>query len=204
MLAAPLAFDFVRTAAARLDALDWPAIEALQQEMESDGVKLLGQAGVPDEHIHIARAADMRLVGQAHEITVDLAGPAPRAGDESRLVQAFEHTYDRLYGRTPPDVAIEVVSWRVRVSGRTPHLRLAWHGDDNSCGESLKGERLAYFPERGGFVPSRVYDRYRLHPGAELEGPAIVEERESTVIVAPGGCARVDAGLNLLVEVRAS
>ena len=146
----------------------------------------------------------MRLVGQAHEITVDLAGPAPRAGDESRLVQAFEHTYDRLYGRTPPDVAIEVVSWRVRVSGRMPHLRLAWHRDDNNCGESLKGERLAYFPERGGFVPSRVYDRYRLHPGAELEGPAIVEERESTVIVAPGGCARVDAGLNLLVEVRAS
>jgi N-methylhydantoinase A len=203
MLAAPLAFDFVRTAAARLDALDWPAIEAVQQEMESDGAQLLGQAGVRVEDVKVARAADMRLVGQAHEITVDLAGPAPRPGDEIRLVDAFERTYNRLYSRTPPDVAIEVVSWRVRVSGPTPDLRLAWHGGDGGA-EALKGERPAYFPEGGGFVPARVYDRYRLHPGAELEGPAIVEERESTVIVAPGACARVDDGLNLIVEVHAS
>ncbi len=203
MLAAPLAFDFVRTAAARLDALDWPAIEALQHEMESDGAKLLDQAGVPVDQIQITRAADMRLVGQAHEITVDLAGPAPRPGDEDRLVAAFKRTYDRLYSRTPPDVSVEVVSWRVRVSGPIPHLQLAWHATDNG-GQPLKGERPAYFPERAGFVPARVYDRYRLQPGAELEGPAIVEERESTVIVAPGACARVDAGLNLLVEVHAA
>ncbi|MDQ6674446.1 MAG: hydantoinase/oxoprolinase family protein [Chloroflexota bacterium] len=201
MLAAPLAFDFVRTAAARLDALDWPAIQALHQEMESEGAKLLERSGVAVEDMHIARAADMRLVGQAHEITVDLAGPAPRAGDERRLVDAFERTYNRLYSRTPPDVAAEVVSWRVRVSGPTPDLRLAWRGGDGR-GESLKGERQAYFPECGGFVAARVHDRYRLQPGAELEGPAIVEERESTVIVAPGARARVDEGLNLLVEVR--
>jgi N-methylhydantoinase A len=134
---------------------------------------------------------------------VDIDGPAPRAGDERRLVGAFERTYDNLYGRTPPDVFMEVVSWRVRVAAQTPALRLAWQ-DGNGAGESLKGERLAYFPERGGFVSARVYDRYHLRPGDQLEGPAIVEERESTVIVAPGGCARVDAGLNLLVTVGAS
>jgi N-methylhydantoinase A len=201
MLAAPLAFDFVRTAAARLDALAWPAIAALLQGMEADGAQLLGQAGVAVADLQVARAADMRLVGQAHEITVDLPGAAPRAGDEVRLVDAFQRTYNRLYGRTPPDVAIEVVSWRVRVSGQTPDLRLAWHGGDGG-GAALKGERLAYFPECGGFAPARVYDRYRLLPGATLEGAAIVEERESTVIVAPGARAQVDAGLNLLVEVR--
>jgi N-methylhydantoinase A len=200
MLAAPLAFDFVRTAVARMDALDWPSIEALLQEMEADGRQLLARAGVPDEHIQVARAADMRLIGQAHEVTVDLDGPAPRAGDDRRIADAFERTYDRLYGRTPPDVSMQVVSWRVRVASPAPDLRLAPHAGDVD-GHSRKGQRLAYFPESGGFVETPVYDRYCLRPGDELKGASIVEERESTVIIAPGARACVDLGLNLIVEV---
>jgi N-methylhydantoinase A len=200
MLAAPLAFDFVRTAVARMDALDWPSIEALLQEMEADGRQLLARAGVPDEHIQVARAADMRLIGQAHEVTVDLDGAAPRAGDERRIADAFERTYDRLYGRTPPDVSMQVVSWRVRVASPAPDLRLAPHAGDVD-GQSRKGQRLAYFPESGGFVETPVYDRYCLRPGDELKGASIVEERESTVIIAPGARACVDLGLNLIVEV---
>jgi N-methylhydantoinase A len=212
MLAAPLAFDYVRTAVARMDALDWPAIAVLLDEMESDGRDLLRRADVPVEQIQISRGADMRLVGQAHEVSVDLEGAAPRTGDEQRLIAAFEHTYTRLYGRTPPDVSMEVVSWRVRVAGPVPDLRLAPDvgetggqapngGAGLNSGQALKGERQAYFPEFGGFAAAKVFDRYRLHPGAELTGPAIVEERESTVIIAPAACARVDQGLNLIVEI---
>ncbi len=64
----------------------------------------------------------------------------------------------------------------------------------------MKGTRRAYFAERGGFVETPVYDRYALTPGMTLKGPAIVEERESTAVIGPGGRARVDAGLALIVE----
>src|SRR4029079_18329107 len=117
-----------------------------------------------------------------------------------RLADAFERTYDRLYGRTPPEVPLQVVSWRVRVASPAPDLRLAPPAGDVG-GQSRKGERLAYFPELGGFVATPVYDRYCLRPGDELNGAAIVEERESTVIIAPGARACVDQGLNLIVEV---
>jgi N-methylhydantoinase A len=67
-----------------------------------------------------------------------------------------------------------------------------------------KGHRPAYFPEASGFQDTPVYDRYSLPPGAEVLGPAIVEERESTVVIGPGARARVDTFLNLIVELSAS
>jgi N-methylhydantoinase A len=142
----------------------------------------------------------MRLIGQAHEITVQLPGPAPRAGDEDRIAAAFAETYASLYGRTPPGVPVEVVSWRVRVAGPNPGLRLSAQRA-RANGEARSGERRAFFPELGGFQLTPTYDRYRLTPGSEFRGPAIVEERESTLIIGPGARARVDDYLNVIVEI---
>ena len=61
--------------------------------------------------------------------------------------------------------------------------------------------RDAYFPAAGGYVETPVYDRYALEPGARLEGPAIVEERESTFVVAPGQRAEVTPELSLEVTL---
>jgi N-methylhydantoinase A len=206
LLAAPLAFDFVRTAAARVRALDWALVGRLLEDMEGEGRDLLRRAGVSDDEIRVERAADMRLIGQAHEITVELPGAPPATGDEERLEQAFERTYTGLFGRTPPNVPIEVVSWRVRLAGPAPDLKLGVSAAGETSASSdacraIKGERPAYFPELDGFHSTAVYDRYRLGPGAELRGPAIVEERESTVVIGPRGRARVDDVLNLVMEL---
>ena len=143
----------------------------------------------------------MRLIGQAHEITVELPGAPPVPGDEGRLEQAFEQTYTGLFGRTPPNVPIELVSWRVRLAGPRPDLRLGVAAAAGDASQGLKGERRAYFPELDGNHWTPVYDRYKLGPGAEVRGPAIVEERESTVVIGPRGTARVDDVLNLIVEL---
>jgi N-methylhydantoinase A len=201
LLAAPLAFDFVRTAVARVRALDWTLVGRLLQDMEQEGRDLLRQAGIADAEIKVERAADMRLIGQAHEITVELPGAVPMPGDEVGLEQAFEATYTSLFGRTPPNVPIEVVSWRVRLAGPRPDLRLSMPLSAGDASRALKGERRAYFPELDGYHSTPVYDRYRLGPGAELRGPAIVEERESTVVIGPRGAARVDNVLNLIAEL---
>ena len=101
---------------------------------------------------------------------------------------------------------MEVVSWRVRLAGPRPDLKLGVSAADDDGASSdacraLKGERPAYFPELGGFHATAVYDRYKLGHDAELRGPAIVEERESTVVIGPGGSARIDDVLNLIVEL---
>jgi N-methylhydantoinase A len=150
-------------------------------------------------------AADMRLAGQAHEITVDLGVFRPTAGAEEHLRSAFDRTYSSLFGRQPPDVEAEIVSWRVRVAGPRPAfpIRAARGGDQSTTGaaDPIKGGRAAYFPEAGGFVETPVYDRYLLRSGTSLSGPAIIEERESTLVVGPGGRAGVDEFLNVVVEL---
>ena len=66
----------------------------------------------------------------------------------------------------------------------------------------MKGARQVYFPETG-FTECQVYDRYALLPGEEFQGPAVVEERESTTVIGPGAAVAVDAHLNLICNLPA-
>lgn len=204
LLAAPLAFDFVRTAVFPLAAIDWVRIDSIMSSMERDGAGLLKRAGVPKTTVEIQRAVDMRLAGQAHEITVQMRGDRPASGGEEAMRAAFERTYEGLFGRTPPAVEIEAVNWRVRVTGPRPEFPIPSRASAGSARDSesaLKGSREAYFPEAGGFTQTPVYDRYSLGAQMELTGPALIEERESTVVVGPGATARLDEHRNLLIEL---
>lgn len=211
-LAAPLAFDFVRSDYTLLDRADWAAVDARYAEMEDEGRRLLLTAGVAPEDVTVRRTADMRLFGQAHQIAVPIPEGGLRPEHGAVVLASFEMVYRSLYKRTRPGVPIEAISWRVVVSGPSPALDLrdadspeapgpGWPGPPAVAGASgaIKGERPVYAPETGGFTPTPVYDRYRLRPGARFTGPAVVEERESTVVVGPGATAHIDAFRNLVI-----
>ena len=114
---------------------------------------------------------------------------------------AFDETYRGLYGRKGPDVPLEVINWRVVASGPRPEMNFKLSRDSASGSDMRKGSRRAYFPECEDYVDTAVYDRYALKPGMQFAGPAIVEERESTLIIGIGGRARVDEKLNVIVEI---
>lgn len=201
-LTAPLAFDFVRSWPGRIDAMDWQRANALLGEMEAEGQALLEQSGVLPAHIHHRRVADIRYVGQGHEIQVPL--PEGRLDGDSipALMRSFEETYRRLYERLSESVPVEIINWRVISSSPAPQVRLQAAGVESAMASAArKGSRGAYFPESGGYSETPVYDRYGLLPGAVLNGPAIIEERESTVIVGPDCRFRIDEQLNLIVEL---
>ena len=202
LLSAPLAFDFVRSAYSRFDELDWKFVNGLLYEMAEEGRKVLEGSGLPANEIVYRRTADIRFVGQGHEVSVGLPDGELSAQHLRRIEDAFEETYRGLYGRKGPDVPLEVINWRVVASGPRPewNLKLPRAAADRS--DARKGSRLAYFPEREGYVETVIYDRYALKPGMEFAGPAIVEERESTLIIGARGHARVDDTLNVVVELR--
>jgi N-methylhydantoinase A len=203
LLAAPLAFDFVRTRRARLDDPEWDALNTLFEEMEAEGRGVLTRAGVAAGDVGVRRIAEMRYLGQGHEVEAD--APGGRLGPDSlpTMIASFEAAYRALYQRTPQGVPIEVLNWRVTVSGPAPTLTLTppVRGLARDAEAARKGVRAAWFAEAGGFVDTPVYDRYALAPGTELTGPAIVEERESTAVIGPGGRCRVDDGLAIVVEM---
>jgi len=201
-LTAPLAFDFVRSWPSRIDSLNWQEANALLSAMEGQGQTLLEISGNLPEHISHRRVADMRYVGQGHEIQVPL--PTGRLSSESipTIIKSFEEIYRRLYERLSQSVPVEIINWRVTSSGPAHQVRLQVVGNELKVAQTArKGSRKAYFPELGGYHAASVYDRYTLLPGTSFAGPAIVEERESTVIVGPDYRFRIDEQRNLIVEL---
>jgi N-methylhydantoinase A len=191
----------VRSAYSRLDQLDWPFANGLLNEMAEEGRRVLESSGLAKNAISYQRTADMRYVGQGHEVSVRLPDGELGARHLSQITAAFEDTYKNLYGRKGPDVALEIINWRVVASGPRPGMNLQLPRDDSKRAGARKCARRAYFPECGGYVETPVFDRYALRPGMTFEGPAIVEERESTLIVGAGGRARVDERLDIMVEL---
>ena len=195
-LTAPLSFDFIRTWRCALDDVDFARVNGLLAEMERDGAALLAQSGVAKADVTHERYADMRYLGQGHEVRVLL--PPDELGETDTLVERFEREYEQLYGRRGPDVPVEAVNWRVVSSGPRPELELAAVALEESS-RPPRAARRAYFPTLGGYVETPVYDRYALRPGTRFDGPAIVEERESTLVVGPGQTVEVTPELALAV-----
>jgi len=196
-LTAPLAFDFVRSSPMRLEQADWALVNRLLAEMEDEGKARLSRSH-DGGAVTSRRWADMRYRKQGFDIRVPLpAGDlGPRCLPE--ILTAFEKVYTELYGHTVPNTPIDVISWRAVVSGPKPDLKLPQTSAGR--GDALKGRRKIYVADMG-LVEVTVYDRYRLSAGDALQGPAIVEERESTVVINGPGRISVDNNRNLIVDL---
>jgi N-methylhydantoinase A len=96
---------------------------------------------------------------------------------------------------------MEVVNWRCSARGTIPKTGL-WLDEQSAPGDSRKGARVVYVSEARPEQECAVYDRYRLRPGARIEGPALIEERECTVFVGPHAEAAVDSHLNVVMQIR--
>lgn len=197
---APLAFDFVRSTHAALESIDTGAMEAEFAAMEADGEKLLRESGLRVEEITHTHSAEVRYVGQGFEILVAMSQSS--TDWRADLEKNYRLQYELLYQRQGPDVPLEVLSWRIVSSGPLPRVslrRVRHEADEKDV--ALKGTRAAYFLTLGGFHPTPVYDRYALLPGTTVDGPAIIEERESTLIVPPDSTCAVESDGTLIVDL---
>lgn len=200
-LVAPLAFDFVQSHYSRLEDLDWDHLNGVYSDLEQQGAELLIDSGADPGEITHARSVDIRYIGQGHEVRVPVPAGTLAHEDQEILRRNFERVYRELYGRSGPDVGLEALTWRVISAGPNPQIHRPTDQRVTGGREALKGERPAYFPEYSGFADTPVYDRYRLREGDRINGPAIVEERESTAVIGPGGVIGVDDQLNLVVRL---
>jgi N-methylhydantoinase A len=162
--------------------------------MEAQGEELLRSSGVKPDAVRHERSADMRFVGQGFEVRVTLPD------DGASPVDAFHDAYRRKYGRSGPDVDLEVLTWRVVSRGPRPTLDLRSGAGGHRGATSAKGTRPVWVAGRG-FEQVPVLDRYALQPGERIQGPAIVEERESTLVIADKSICSVGDDLSLTIAL---
>jgi N-methylhydantoinase A/oxoprolinase/acetone carboxylase beta subunit len=199
LLVAPSGFDFGHSLAGELDDLDWRAVERLYSGMEEEGRRMVAAAGAASGGVRVERRAEMRYGGQFHDIEVELPDQLP-SNAATALRQRFDAEYDRLYGVTLDGYPVQALNWRVLVTGPAPVARLLIPPTKGK-GDPLKGRRPIYLPDESGFVEVPVYDRYRLAPGASIQGPAVVEEAEATTLLWASDRLTVDERQNLVIAI---
>ena len=192
LLHSPPAFDLTRTYKAPFDGLDHESMKDAFGEMEDEVARFLEQVD-PDAEVGISRWLEVCYIGQGYQIPLRVSEDDMGAGLPQTLHARFAEEYRAKYGYFYDDVPGEVVSLKVRgtVSARTFTPRRLPTGSLDPAA-ARKGDRMAYSEARGEMAPFAVYDRYRMGPGVVVQGPVIIEERESTTVVDEGGVVKVD------------
>lgn len=200
-LTAPLALDYIRTRPGPLDSLDWTRVNDALTEMEDEGREALSGTIDPRE-VSFRRFAEMRYRKQGYEIRVPIPGGVLGPDRIEEIRANFEEVYRALYGHIMEGTPIDAVSWRVIAQGPRPELILP-QADPSEAGlrGALKDERQIYLPDSQGLAEVPVYDRYKLGPGLAFSGPAVIEERESTVVINGPAEIAVDPANNLIVDL---
>jgi N-methylhydantoinase A len=199
LLAAEVKFDVARTWVRRLEALEPAALTTMYDDMAAQATAVVRDAAVATT-VTLVRSVDARYVGQGYELTVPVPQGTLDAAALGRIRAAFDEIYAARYGYANPSEPVETVTWKLAAVGGAPRVALAKASAQARDG-GLKGRRRAWFPETRGWTECAVYDRYALAPGSRVDGPAIVEERESTSVLPPGTSAAVDEYANLIVEI---
>jgi N-methylhydantoinase A len=190
---ADLRYDLSQTVETPLSEVALGFVSEVLLAQRADGEARLAASGTSLDTVAVSHAAEMSYLGQIHT----LRAVVEPSWDHARMVQAFEEVYRREYGNTLGDIPVMLVSLKTAVLG----VRVKPVGKPSPLMERpapAKGNREVYF---GGWRHTPIYDRRDLAPGMRFDGPAIVEQADTTSVVEPGMSARVDAFGNILIEV---
>jgi N-methylhydantoinase A len=196
LLVTDVRHELSQTRIEALDAVDPAELEAAFAELERRAARALDADGIEAGARAFGRRVEMRYVGQSYQLAVPLERDWLRDGRLDELERRFHATHEAAYGYSEPSERTELVTLRLTAVGTVAKPELSARGP---VGVEPAARRRVCFGGRD-YVDATVLERARLGPGAELAGPAIVEERDSTTVVPPGWVVTVDGSGNLILE----
>ena len=198
MLSADVRHDYVQTHIAVSREADAGQIQSIFEDMEARGTKQLAREGFSGPSVALARSADMRYIRQSYELSVPVRGGVLTGNDLAAIAEDFHRLHEKAYGYARNTEAVEFVNLRVVALGRLPEFRAEKRTTQSPRALESVGRREVYFA--GQPVQSPIYLREHLPDGAEILGPAIVEQMDSTIVVLPDYRAVADRYGNLLIR----
>jgi len=198
-ITADLRHDYVNTLNAPLSVLDVAEAHAILEAQIEEGRSTIGREGVAVTTIDYLHFADMQFEGQTHLLTVPLSGTEVQI---AQLQAAFEAVYFDRFHVELEEIRAVLVSLHTAVIGRRPGApleALAAVGHNNSLADARRGERTVWFV--GSLHETPIYQRNLLPADMTLDGPAIIEQMDCTIVVEPGNRVTLDDLGNLVIEV---
>jgi len=200
MLLGAASFEVVRSHSQPLETLEPSKLGDLLSDAADEVRKHLLTAGIAAEAIELDCRLDMRYRGQGYDIEVRLPMHLSLEEQLKVLPALFEEAYREVF-HTTLEQPLEITGLKAEARAPKPGFMTLGGRADATPESALKGTRKAYFPLAGGIVDCPVYDRYLLRPGETVDGPCLVEERESTCLLDFGDRGTVDTYGNLVAEI---
>ena len=201
MLESDLKHDYVRTMWAPFDALDLDELNRVLDEMEAKARRTLDSEGFPPDRVVVERGIDSRYLGQHHEVTVTIPDGPITQDTLTEIAGRFHAAHEKLYLYSEPDSPLESINVRLTATGLIPKTPLAsWPTGGADASAAVKATRPVYF---GTWLETPIYDGAKLMAGNRFQGPAIIEEITTTIVVFPDDRAEVDRLGNVVIHVNA-
>ena len=198
-------YNYMATAPARLDNVEsYERVNQLFKSIEANGVKHLVSDGFAKRDIQVRRSLEMRYVGQVHECTVDVETFEINARTIDRIKDAFHRRHEELYTYSERHSAVEVVNIEATIYGLIEKPKLPVLRKGKKPQETVKEHRTAIFSASGKNVRTPVYDGSALGAGAVIEGPSIIEEVTTTIVIEPGWAAKLDQSGSYVITRKSS
>jgi N-methylhydantoinase A len=199
LLATDLRHDLSHTVRRPTASLDATEVETAFHRLERQGHSMFAAEGVVGSSVSFRRIFEMRYVGQSYELAVAVGNEPITNSVLSSAEAAFHEAHQRAYGHAARTEPTAVVNLRLTAIGQIPKPGLRVLKADASSHHARVATRAVFFEESGGYVPTTVFDRYRLGAGLHIPGPAVVEELDSSTLIHPGYEAIVDRLGNLRI-----
>ncbi len=200
LLAADVRATFSRSLVAPLDATSLGSAHQAAATLTAEARDALRVQGVDDAKIRTIVELDVRYTGQSFDLTV------PLDGDAATIANAFHERHERRYGYASRDERVEIATVRVTAvgaAGTQPHTAMSGNGAHHAAADAAIGSRRAWDSGIGGFVDATIYDREKFGSGTTFDGPAIIEQYDTTSWIPSGWSATADGAGNIIVEKRA-
>jgi N-methylhydantoinase A len=190
--------DITRMYLSSANDADPGAVETAFQELEAEGRERLAHEGVPEEHMSFQRFMDMRYQGQWRSLPAAVGSPITSL---DAAIEEFHKEHGREHNYRRDDAPVEIYRLSLRAIGVTPKPEMARRKLEPAAQFSPVGERSVLFDEGDARLVTPVYQRDDLPPGATFDGPAIIDQLDSTTVVPPGTRATVDEWLNIRIDI---
>lgn len=187
-------YNYMAATPMRLDdEADLSVIEKRFAELQDQARATLKEEGTPEERIEFRRSIDMRYVGQVHECTVDIGSLTVDEENLPQIRQRFHDLHKQLFTYNEPDSLIEIINIECVAIGKTAPLQPTQLPKGEKAEDAIRDRREMVFGSDAERVMTPIYDGDRLGVDNVLDGPAVVEELTTTIVVHPGWQLRLDA-----------
>ena len=180
-------YNYMATIPTRLDSIK--AAEKINKtfkEIESKGIEHLNKDGFEEKKINTYRSLEMRYVGQIHECTVNIDFFEITEETLQNIKEAFHNRHEELYTYSEKDSPVELVNIESTIYGRIDRPNYSELENKGQINDALKISRNLIFSEKGNSLKTLVYDGNKLSPGNLIDGPAVVEEDTTTLVIENG------------------